>query len=761
MSKLKLFFLINLIHCFGYAFDNLETGSSIANSYEAKNIFVNPAAIAFERELNGDFPSGAFSYAIGNKESDSIAFGFVWSYLGFGYEKISELLDSYSRVSLGVGLPLNEKIFIGVRHSWLFPTYNGLSNSLDFGLQLKPSKYFSVGLLLNGLNKIGTHESLSFGTIIRPHSKLNFILEGFIKRPNFSTIGYLCSIGYSLFNGLEFSLGYHQNYKWLFSFKLDFDYGNFQTLIKPSTDKKTAILGLIGSANRRKSLFGTNRILRINIDSSTVEEPNEGNLFFHEKQSFFKIVNELNNAKNNPNIKSVIINLESFPLGLSNAREIYDLLLKLKSVGKKVEVYIGNSNLKEYLIASAADKIIMKPSCQLDFTGFRFEKLFFKGTLDKLGIEGEIYAKGKYKSYPEQFTRKESSPEVRKESLKSLEILEKHFVSLLIKSKRLDVLKWKNTLYQALLSSEEALKAGLVDEINFPPKEFIKELKTVSTSLEKSDSLFLPERIAVIYATGLLTNENSFFQNSINVSTPDEIRKKFEKALNDNRVKAIVFRVVSGGGEASASYEIASIVEEAKKLKPVVVSMGSVAASGGYAISLVGNEVFSDPFSLTGSIGVFVGKVNLKELFKKIDLNREILTHAPHGDLMSWDRPFSKEGRKIIIRELNEYYDFFVNFVSKKRKLSLIEVEKVAEGKVFLGEEAHKFKLIDKIGGLLEASVRAAEIAKISSNYELVPIRKENYFSFETMLFPFWSYPEIDFLKNKSPLLITDTVINP
>jgi protease-4 len=286
-------------------------------------------------------------------------------------------------------------------------------------------------------------------------------------------------------------------------------------------------------------------------------------------------------------------------------------------------------------------------------------------------------------------------------------------------------------LHTAVYSGKEAMQAKLVDSLEHrrEAREQIRDNYFTKNDLtERSERLSLPHRVTVITAEGDIL-DRKFRLLAVGghaTVTPERMDAHFKQALGDWRTKAIVFRVSSPGGEVLASDEIAAMVEEANARKPVFISMGDVAASGGYMISAPGTKIFAKKLTITGSIGVFLGKFNLAGLFEKLDLHKQILGTAPYPGLYSEDRPWTEEERKVMLRRLNTYYESFVGDVAHYRSLSGPEAESAAKGRVWLGERAKALHLVDADGGLYETVAAAAErVGLREGDYEVNAIEDE------------------------------------
>ncbi len=711
--------------------DSLLSGFSTSHFQEAASVFGNPAALAFQTDLNGPAVSTSLLSAFNRSTDSAFALGLAVGYFGFGYERLTAVPGNYHRYSFALGAPLNPKLYFGSR---LTLTRSGLTSigspdSFDLGLQYRPSPVFALGFQVNRINQplVGTTPLPTqwvASAIVRPLPRLELTLDvdtlsgSFAKR-----FGYQTTVAYSPFNGFQVRLGYHATYQTQVGFQIDLEQASLTALVQPSNRERTFLFGVHSRLKPKPSALGPETALLINLDESLQEEALEGSLFLPDRPSLWQKLEALDEAARRPDVAVVVVQVEDFKLGIGPAGEIFDKILALRKSGKQVIAFLGNGGIVEYLIASAAQKIYLAPGSQLNFTGLGGTRLFLKGTLDKIGIEAEVFARGKYKSAPEMFTRKESSPEAKEVTYSLLKELESHVVSRLVKSGRLSEAKWKELLQTALVSNQEAVKLGLVDGAGEARGEIdsLKSRYLVRENLgQHQDRLNLPGRIAIIHADGnILKGSNRFLGAGGSAMTPEGMSRRFKTALADPRTAAIVLRISSGGGEVGPSYAIADIIERAKKKVPVIVSMGSVAASGGYLIAAPANWIFADASTLTGSIGVFLGKANFAGLLKKMDLQTETLSTAPHAGLMSWTRPLDREGSQILLRQMNHYYEDFTGMVAKFRKFTAEKVETVAQGRVWSGRQAKELGLVDELGGVTEAIAYAGRQQGLGDNPEV------------------------------------------
>jgi len=715
----------------------MERATTVSSSYDARNVFLNPAALGFQTELNGFQLQSAFSYGVQEFSNDEHAIALSLGVLGLGMERLSVAGERFSRYSAALGTALTPYLYAGARYSFTrsdSAAWEGI-NAFDLGLQVRPHRQFALGFLIGKLNRpevLGTRRPVEFtlGATVRPwdifelSADLTTLSDDFGKR-----FGYQLLAGVEVARGIKLRAGYHNEYEFQAGLQFNFGRASLYSVYQPASSHNGLIAGLQFSTMPFQSAIRPNSIYKIEIGDSLGEMPVRGGLFGKGRPALLPLLRAIDRATKDNSIVMIAVNLESFPLGLAAAEDVYDALWKARDAGKIVEVFLANAGIKEYLIASAATRIYMEPSAELRLAGLKSERYFLKGTLDKIGVEAQFLAKGMYKSAPEMFTRRESTPISREESLKVISIAEKHILELLGRGRKIDKAKWDEVTELALLDAPTAQAEGLIDQVGHyksMAERWAKNYQVKESLAEKSDALALPRRVAVVVAHGDILGKNHSLLNLVGQRqvTPDRVEKHLKAALGDPRVSAIVLRVSSAGGEVVASEEIAALVASARKEKPVIVSMGDVAASGGYFISAPAEKIFAQPLTLTGSIGVFLGKFNLAGLYKKIDLHKEIVTQSPYPGLLSEDRPWSDGERKIMLRRLDQYYDSFVKYVSKERNLPLPQVEKVAQGRVWMGAEAKDNKLVDAQGGYFDAIEFAADRAGLhGGEYETVVVQ--------------------------------------
>ncbi|MBX9851049.1 MAG: signal peptide peptidase SppA [Cytophagaceae bacterium] len=497
-----------------------------------------------------------------------------------------------------------------------------------------------------------------------------------------------------------------------------------------------------------------NSVLKIDLDKRIVERE-KGDLFGSIKPAFtgeegsiglLEIRESVKRAKDDSNIKGIILDLRDVPAGFAMLEELRNTLIDFKKSGKFLIAYSESYSEGNYYLASIADKIYLPESGLVELNGLGVELLFFKGTLEKLEIKPEIFPVGKYKSAVEPF-RYEQMSEANRVQIKSfLNSIYGRYLSDVSKARAID----ENVLRQVsdsmlVRNSNDALRYKLVTDIGYYDQvlEFVKK----KLSIEKDEDLHViglskynssdfdkyqekkDNQVAVIFATGEIEQGRADRNNIGSEAIAAEIRK----ARIDEDVKAIVLRINSPGGSALASDIIWREVLLASKVKPVIASMSDVAASGGYYIAAACDTIVAQPNTITGSIGVFGILFNGKDFLKnKLGITSDREATGKFSDIGSFSREMTDYERKAIQTEVERIYADFKKKVSMGRKLDTAAVEEVAQGRVWSGREAKKIGLVDILGGLDDAIKIAADCAKLGTDFSIVylpeqksPILKE------------------------------------
>ena len=447
------------------------------------------------------------------------------------------------------------------------------------------------------------------------------------------------------------------------------------------------------------------------------------------------IISAIHKAKDNENIKGIYIQADGMatdsPASLHAIREA---LLDFKKSGKWIISYSDGYSQSEYYLCSVADHILLNPQGQIGWHGLAAEPVFYKDLLAKFGVKFELCKVGKYKSAPEQVTADGMSEANREQVTAYVTGIWKVMLKDVSASRKIstDSLNAYADRFMDLADAQELIKLRLIDKTMYADevKNVIKKRLDIDTDtdipqlslgdmLNVEDKKNRGDKVAVYYAYGDIVDEDN--SNPMNPQTcivGKDMCKDLEELADDDDVKAVVLRVNSPGGSAYASEQIWHAVTKLKAKKPVVVSMGGYAASGGYYISCAANYIYSDPTTITGSIGIFGMFLNYSELMKdKLGIKFDEVKTNKHANFGTRSRFFNAEEMAILDKYIGKGYELFRKRVADGRKMSVAQVEQIAQGRVWLGNDALKIHLVDGIGSLDDAVKKAAQLAKLDEYY--------------------------------------------
>ncbi len=473
-------------------------------------------------------------------------------------------------------------------------------------------------------------------------------------------------------------------------------------------------------------------------------------LFGEMKPSLAAVVRRLDAAAADKDVAAVWLKIDSLAIGRAKAFELRAAIDRLRKTGKPVYAELTTAEVGEYLVAAACDEIVMPASGILVVPGVRLEMTFYKGLLDKVGLKFDALQMGKFKGAAEPLTRERMSPPLR-ESLES--VVGDYYddlVAVMINCRHLKDYQAKTYVDQGLFTAADARKAGLIDEVLYADQladeiraklgakdvDFNRDYKQKKIDLDFSGfggmmklmEVLMGEKpaaeagrkpkIALVYAVGPImegkSNSDLFGGSTMGSTT---IIEALQKAAADAKVKAIVLRIDSPGGSATASDLIWR--ETVRTGKPVIASMGDVAGSGGYYIAMGARKIFAAPGTLTGSIGVIGGKLVTGGLTRKLGLRTEVISRGANSGAFSSDQAFSAGQRKVLMELLQETYRQFVSKAAEGRKMPYSKLEALAQGRVYSGRTAKKLGLVDELGTLQDAVAAAKTAAGLTADAEV------------------------------------------
>ena len=452
------------------------------------------------------------------------------------------------------------------------------------------------------------------------------------------------------------------------------------------------------------------------------------------------ILKNIDKAKQDNNVDGIFLDMEALPAGQATLEEIRNKLTEFKKSGKFIYSYANNYDQKAYYLATVSDKIVLNPEGFILFKGLHAQLTFIKGLLNKLDIETQIIRgpDNKYKSAVEPLLYDKATPANREQLTAMLDAVWGKYLKTVSESRGISIDKLNQIADNLeLATAEKALEAHFIDKIAY--RDEVLDMLKAKTGSEKINFVSFKkytnvaakiktnkakDRIAVIYAEGDIKQGKS----SPGTIGSESLAETIRKVRSLDRVKAIVFRVNSPGGDAQASEIIRRELSLAAQKVPVIVSMGNVAASGGYWISTPGKYIFAEASTITGSIGVFGIIPNLQKLFNnKLGITFDDIKTNENADFIDVMKPMSEFQKAKINQSIKRIYGNFVSLVSKSRKLDEQYVDSIARGRVWAGSDALKVGLIDSIGGLEAAINAAAREAKLGDLYKIseYPVEKE------------------------------------
>ncbi len=494
---------------------------------------------------------------------------------------------------------------------------------------------------------------------------------------------------------------------------------------------------MMASVSMKQQKVNTESVLQIKLNYPIVEQQQDDFNFkvnllsgyqMQKKVGLNKILQAIKIAKDDENIKGIFLDLSTIQASMATVDEIRNALEDFKQSGKFVIAHSDFYTPKTYFLASVADKVYMTPTGTMLWKGMAAQVMYYKQLLEKIGVKPEIIRHGKYKSAVEPFMLDSMSNENREQLQVLLGSLWNRFTNQISADRHIGVDALNNYADKLMINSDsKAVSFGLIDALKYR-NDVIDEMKELmnidldeklhSTTLVKyiemnknANFKTKKDKIAVIYAYGqIIPGESKDDKMGGNT-----IARAIRKAADDDDIKAIVLRVNSPGGSALASDVIWAEVVRAKKIKPIVVSMGDYAASGGYYISCAADKIFADPYTITGSIGVFGMLFNAHDLiYNKLGIKVEVVETNENSDFGNFSRALTPDERNFYQVQIEQIYGTFVNHVANGRGLDSLFVDSIAQGRVWSADDALKLGLVDSIGRINDAVEYAAELAGVT-----------------------------------------------
>lgn len=488
------------------------------------------------------------------------------------------------------------------------------------------------------------------------------------------------------------------------------------------------------------------RFAKLALTSDMPEAPESSSPFGSLQVDLRSMLGRLEKAGSDDTIAGMILVIDNPGLGRGKLHEVRQAIEKFRKQGKKVYAQLEMAMPEDYLLATACDEIVMPESGVLLLPGVRMEAMFFRGTLAKLGVKADFLHMGDAKGAAESLTRRSYSKPVKENLSALVDDLYDQMVETIATDRKLEKEKVIELIDQGLLTAGKAKEAGLIDRVGYP-HELRRELKEqneqrnlvyvenygkqkVDTDFSgpagllkllsamsggSSGSKAAGKKIAIVYAVGPITTGESaqdlFGSRSVGSTT---MVSALREAAKDDKVAAIVLRIDSPGGSAIASDLIWSEIEQIDK--PVIASMGNVAASGGYYIAMGADHIFAEPSTITGSIGVVGGKMALQGLYDKIGISVETISRGKNSGVFSGNKGFTPSEREVFENMMRETYEQFTTKAAEGRQMELDKLKELAGGRVYTGRQAKENGLVDELGTLADAIAKAKQLAGLDTD---------------------------------------------
>lgn len=678
-------------------------------------------------EVSGDYRKYTFAGALG--DGDTFSLGFAYNFFG---SRSSRELDELQGWDLGAQLRLNQYLGLGLFARDLNGPFLGEGDALPIrwgaGLVLR---------LLDGRIQLDTqaaHVQDSEQVVLTPR----VVLEAIGGMRLFGRADFTVATGAnggvsgldSVISGLEISMG---------------SFGAQGALIAQAGDEATDLTGhaytLWAAPSKKRGLIDINeRWILLELNGPLSDLPS-GGLFSPASQSFIDLLVKLDQIANDPDVEGVVFNVAGPSLGYGQLWELRQRIDALRQAGKKTATVLQTADKRSVMLASATEKIWMLPNIVYEPLGVAAQIVTYQGALAKLGVEAEFIRVRDYKTSPEAYVNSEPSPE----SLEQTGDYVGHIWDALVDSIATGRSKKKDEVVDVIenlpLLPDEALERGYVDDVLYADEieDKLKETYGKRISLQRGyrpaptseEHWRRRPEIAVVVVSGPIVQGDSGASpiGDGAMSGAGTVIGALQRVRKDRNVRAVILRVDSPGGSALASDQIYRELRRLAQKKPVIASMGNIAASGGYYVSAGAEEIFATPLTLTGSIGIFGGKASLSRLGDRIGVNTTKVEKGPLASTYSLLTPFTPAQRKFLARNLIYLYRLFLNQIANTRELTADEIDAVARGRVWTGSAALERKLVDRSGGLIDAIRHAEELTDLDpreANYVVYPNASSN-----------------------------------
>ncbi len=735
---------------------------SITTQDDGASLEINPAGLAFIKggELSYGFsvPSDDFRGVLAQGEALFLAAGTGSFGAGFGIQwlhrpELGPARADYRKYTLGVALGSARTFSLGVNYNF-FGSRNDIQlndlTSWDLGMQWRPARYLGFGFFARDFSASFMDDEhalplrLSAGMALRfwdGRLVVDTELERIWDLKAYNLVPRLVVEpleGLRIFARSTVHIATRENpTQWTFAGidgGLEVNLGNFQIqggahfsrLERDSLQYAgQSYLFRISSDTRRSLVNSTGRWLQFDIDNSLAEQATSS-LLGSDRRGFLALLEDLQAVRDDAGVSGIVLRIESNSLGYAQIWELRQHILAIQAAGKHTISAVSEPSTRSLYLASAAAEIWMPPSTPYFPLGLSAQFINYQQVLNKIGVEAEFVRIGAYKTAPEGYIKSAPSEQALEQTNAYLNEIQAELVDTMANRRGLKPTRVAQLFERVPLFGNEAVQEHLIDELVYihEIESKLRDKYRISGNLEYGyDRAENPEtrwgkrpRIAIVYADGVIVDGGSG-QTPLTgdiMTGSGAMVETLERIRQDNSIRAIVLRIDSPGGSAMGSDIIFRKLRELAQTKPVIASMGNVAASGGYYVAAGADEIFAAPTTLTGSIGIFAGKFNVDNLTAAIGIGHTEIEKGTKTGVFSLLRPWTDAEREAISSSINFMYRVFLNQVAQTRNLTAEQIDEVGRGHIWSGTAAKDRKLVDHLGGLMDAIARAEVLAGLS-----------------------------------------------
>ncbi|MFL5322073.1 MAG: signal peptide peptidase SppA [Myxococcaceae bacterium] len=623
----------------------------------------------------------------------------------------------------------------------------GKLHSIDLGLSLRPIRPLAFGITVRNVDE-PTNASVTLareydvGVAFRPFGDRYTLAVDLFDRPLIdSSLRLQYTLQAELFQGIWLGAGVSHGFSSATPLTLQLSatfnlahFGVGYALGGAESGVTHSVYARLSADRYRPVTLSRGKIAMIDLSDSLRSNVSTAAQLLGQRSTdpYLTFTRFMEDAIRDDSLKGVVLKFDDLPeFGLAKAEELRAQVIRLRASGKRVIALMLTASDAEYVVASAADQVYAVPEATLNINGFAANVTFAGGLMNKLGVHWDVARVGAYKNAPDQLTKESISPE-QAETMNALldSSVRNSEKAVLEVRKALTLDKLHAAQADGIVITERAKELGIIDDI-VGPQELEDRLKdqfpglTYDPEYAPHDTRDLkwgsPKKIRVVPVIGTISGGKSRQDPLGGVETAggETVVKAISDATDDPEVAAIVVRVDSGGGDALASDLIYRAILQARKKKPVIASMGNTAASGGYYVAMACDQIFASPTTVTGSIGVFMMKPSVEKLGEKVGVHTDIIQRGPLSNLLSPWKDWTPEEQAAAQKWTDSFYDGFITRVAESRKLQKADVDKIARGRVWAGDDAKSRGLIDTFGGLSDALAEAKKRAGISEKDEV------------------------------------------